>query len=459
MRAPLPDPGLPSAGAHTPFPVFLVNHPDGGQGLAVEAGGKIARMRAADLLYRTGHAHYGWLIVAITFLAAALAIGTSNYAFGLFIEPLEKEFGWERTQISASLSFMAVSSLAAPFLGRLMDVYGARPVMTLSIVLFGLSFLLRPLMTELWHWYGLSLLQFIGFSGASILPASRLVAIWFPKIRGRVMGIAAMGNNFGGLTMPLVVGFVLTSATLEAGFVVIAAIAFAIAALAATIVHEHPVRAVANGEDQGTLGDESRNTPKVTLQGLAVSEALRSGTFYVMTFSMTLASFTYSTILPHVSAHLAAEGMSDTAVPLALSLLAIFGMIGKVVFGYLAERITARRAMMVSLGGQTAFVLMLAAYPDPPAVWVAVPLFGLCMGAYGALATLIIQENFGLKAFGSISGLSSLATVIPFATGPLLAGASFDLRGSYGPAFIIVAIMFGVAVLTLSQLRRPSLRE
>ena len=412
-------------------------------------------MRATHLLARARRPYYGWLIVAITFIAAALAIGSSNYAFGLFIEPLEREFGWQRTQITASLSFMAVGSLAGPFIGRLMDRYGARPILVVSVSLFGLSFLLRPLMTHLWHWYGLSLMQFVAFSGAAGLPAGRLVPIWFPRSRGRVMGITAMGNNFGGLTLPLVVGFVLAVSTWQAGFFIIGAVALLVALVAAGAVHELPPLEDA-GSVKGDGSAEAGGSPQL-LHGSTVQEALRSRSFYAMTLSLMLGSFTYGAVLPLVSDHLATEGVARNTVPLAVALMAAFGMVGKLLFGYLSERITARRAMMISLGGQIVFIGFMVALPSSPFIWFSVPLFGLHMGAFGALAPLIVQENFGLKAFGTISGLSQLATVVPFAFGPLLAGASFDLTESYGPGFIVVAVLFGIGILSLTQAHQPFL--
>lgn len=425
-------------------------------GVKSKDGGTIGGMRATELLLQTRRAYDGWLIVAITFMAAAVSIGSSNYAFGLFVEPLESDFGWERTKISGSLSFMAVGSLAGPLIGRLMDRYGARPIITGSMVIFGVSFLLRPMMTELWHWYGLSFLQFVSFSGSAGLPAGRLVPIWFPRSRGRVMGITTMGNNFGGLTMPLVVGFVLATGTWQGGMLVIAALSFVVAALALAFVHESPHRLVeASGHDETASAGE-RRAPEVRLQGLTVRQALRTPSFYAMTGAMTLGSFTYTTVLPHVGAHLSAEGMSDgRLVALSVSLLAAFGMMGKLTFGYLAERITARRAMMLSLGGQAVALTAMVALPDPPFVWLLVPLFGLHMGAFGTLVSLIVQENFGLRYFGSISGLAQMATVVPFALGPLLAGGSFDLTESYGPAFLTVAALFGIGIMSLTQVGPP----
>ena len=105
----------------------------------------------------------GALVIAVVFSSTAIAVGVSQYAFGLFIVPLEETFGWTRTEISASLSFAAVGGLAAPLLGRAMDRFGVRPILVVSLAVFGLSFCLRPLMTELWHWYAVSFLQFVTF--------------------------------------------------------------------------------------------------------------------------------------------------------------------------------------------------------------------------------------------------------------------------------------------------------
>ena len=409
-------------------------------------------MSASDSLLPTRFAYRGWLIVGALFLASALTVGPI-YAFGLFIDPVQASFGWQRTAISASLSFAAVGSIASPLIGRLMDRYGARPVMTVSLAVMGTGFVLRPAMTQLWHWYALSFLQYVAFSGSSALPAGRLLGIWFKRHRGRIMGLTAMGNNFGGLTLPLITGFLLASGNWQSAYLVLGGLTFLIAVLCLAVISEQP--------DGGDAGDapvgQARPAPR--LEGLTLSDALRTESFYVLAAATMLASFTYSAVLPQVADHLSSRGMAVTTVPLAVSLLAAFGMAGKFGFGYLSERITARRAMMLSVGGQSVFVLAMVAFPTPPLAWLAVPLYGLFMGGYGALTPLIIQETFGLRHFGSISGVVLLGSVVPFFLGPLLAGASFDLRDSYGPGFVLVAAMFVVSVAMLTQMRRPSLES
>ena len=395
----------------------------------------------------------GWWIVSALFLASALTVGSSQYAFGLFLDPLETTFGWSRTQISASLSFAAVGGVMAPFLGRFMDRYGARPIMAVSISAIALSYLLRPLMTELWHWYALSILQYLGFTGSAMLPAGRLIGIWFSKTRGRVMGLTMMGNNFGGLVFPPIVGVVLTATSWQGSYIVLGGISLLIMLFAMSVVREYPTGDDLPDAEADSSPSGNGASSSTMLSGWTASEALHSKTFYIVAISILLGTFTYSAILPQVVAHLTNEGVSVGVASIALSTLAIGGMLGKIAFGYLAERITTRYALMIDLIGQATFVSLMTFASFQPIMWISVPLFGFCMGAFGALFTLIVQDTFGIRSFGSIMGLINFTTVVSLSVGPILAGLSFDITGSYSTAFYIVAGLFLLSALLLTQAR------
>lgn len=398
----------------------------------------------------------GWYIVGVLFLSTAIYVGASQYAFGLFIEPLEEQFGWSRTQITASLSFTAVGALASPILGRMMDNYGARPVLSISLFLVAISFLLRPLMTELWHWYALSAIQFIGMSGGTSLPIGRLVGLWFRKTRGRVFGITSMGNNFGGLVIPPLITSILVIASWETAYVLLGLISLTIMVIAVISIKEHPERYHVGIRNDSFTTLNHDNSVEYSDTDWEVSKALQSKTFYAITAVILMGSFTYSTILPQIIVHLGVEGISMRDASLALSLLAILGMTGKLVFGYAAEIIGSRYALIICLLGQSLFSVLMLKSSNPLIMWTTVPLYGLCMGAFGALSPLIVQENFGVKYFGSIMGLISLATIIPHVSGPLIAGVSYDLTGNYNTAFIVVSVLFLTASFILMLSTTPS---
>ena len=390
----------------------------------------------------------GALIIAVVFSSTAIGVGVSQYAFGLFIVPIEETFGWTRTEISASLSFAAVGGLTAPFLGRAMDRFGARPILVFSLAVFGLSFCLRPLMTELWHWYALSFLQFATFSGLTVLPAGRLVAAWFPHIRGRMTGVAGTGNNVGGLVMPAVIAALLAAMTWGEASVVIGVAAFAIAGTAMLVIREAPAAAGARAPRRDGASERAAVFAS-PLPGRSLRETVRSRTFWAVLVAITLGTFTYSSILPHVLVHLVNSGMANASALTVLATLATAGICGKLLFGWSSERFGARRLLMANLAGQAAFAALLAGAVPVWVLGLAAPLYGLFMGGFGVLYILVVQESFGLHRYGSVMGLMNLGTVVSFGVGPLVAGASYDVSGGYGTAFLVTCGLFVAGAVAL----------
>ena len=185
-------------------------------------------------------------------------------------------------------------------------------------------------------------------------------------------------------------------------------------------------------------------------------EAIHNKSFYFIALTIMLGTFTYSTVLPQIIAHLTNEGISVGKAAVGLSLVAAAGMIGKFVMGFLAERISSRYALMIDLAGQATFLItMLYVGLTPWLMWIIMPLFGFFLGAFGALFQLIVQDAFGIKNFGGIMGIINITMVVSFGLGPILAGITFDMTGSYDLAFIMVAGFFLAGALALTQARTP----
>ena len=392
----------------------------------------------------------GWAAVTVVFLSMSIAIGGGQYAFGVFVEPLETQFGWTRTQINGSLSFSAVGGLIAPFVGRLMDKHGSRPVVTISLIMMAVSFLLRPFMTELWHLYALSTLQFAGFPGGAMLPGARLVGIWFPRTRGRMMGITATGANFGGITMPTLMGLLVGVLSWEWGYVVLGFIGLSIAIAGLLVINETPIEKRSSEQSQGLANSGEKDKPDPQdIPGTTVRDAVRSRSFYALSIGMLAATFTYHAILTQIVPHLQNVGLSLNTAAIFLSLVAVFGLVGKIIFGYLTERFLSKNVLALSLVLQSLGLLVLITLADTPFLWVVLPVYGTALGGMGAVFPLLIQDSFGLKYFGTIFGLVNMATIGSSLVGPLMVGLVFDATGSYDLAFISVIGIFAVGVIAL----------
>jgi MFS family permease len=149
---------------------------------------------------KSGKVFYGWWVV----LAAGIALSVSSvpimsFTLGVFLKSLSQEFSWSRTQISLAVTLGALGvTLAAPFLGRLVDRFGARRVILPATVLFGVGVLsLYFLSAHLWHFYAIFLLTAVVGSGTSPVPYSKVISQWFDQKRGLALGLAMVGGSAG----------------------------------------------------------------------------------------------------------------------------------------------------------------------------------------------------------------------------------------------------------------------
>ncbi len=394
---------------------------------------------------------HGWWAIAVCFSTATALVGFSTYTFSLFGNELAEEFHWSRTQINASLSFSAVGTLFGPFLGGIIDRRGPRIIVGICVALTALSFLLRPLMSELWHWYALSFLQYAGFS-ATMTPVGRIVGLWFPRRRGTVMGIAMTGNNFGGVVMPGIVGGLITFSGWQAGYYLQGGFTALVAIGALIALREPNPTGITNLDGMEEVASRQ-------LGGLSMRQAVRSLKLYMLLYIFLVGATPFATLLPQLISHFINEGIDSSTAATALSLLALGGMGGKIAFGIIAERITARNAMMISFAGLSA-ALLLSVNPNISGiVWICSPMWGLCMGAFGTLINMIVQDYFGLKSFASIMGVAGYGTAISFAIGPILAGISFDELGNYHPIFYGTVALLLVGIIALVAMGNPDIRQ
>ena len=388
--------------------------------------------------------HYGWVIAGVLFTCFTLTVGMLQYSYGVFVAPLEEEFGWTRAEVNVSLSFFAMTGLLAPVAGPILDRFGSSRVMMFSYLILAISFLPRPWMTELWEFYVLNILMYAGMPGAIMLPVGKLIGIWFTEARGRAVGITAMGANFGGFIFSAQTRTLIDLTDWRATYFIFGvAIALLIPLIALTI-RDAPRRPA----DRPLRTETSADVP--LQEGMAVRDAIRTRAFLLMTGGLLLATIPYQSVLTQIIPHLEAEGMTSTNAAWVLSVLAVFGMVGKVLLGWLSDIIAARKVFVGSLFLQAFGLLVLINGGTSIYVWlVFVPIFGVAFGGMGSLMTLLPLETFGIRAFASIFGLLSLLILPTALIGPPLTGYAFDVTGSYTIAFYVIAALLVIGSIAL----------
>ena len=399
----------------------------------------------------------GYPIAIVVFLSTGLSVGMTQYAFGEFAGPLKEQFGWSQTQLNLSLAFSFISGLCAPFVGTLSDHIGIRPVMFGSILIIAIGFLMRPFITELWHWYLFSALVYTGFPGATVLPGGKMVGLWFPRTRGRMMGAVMAGNNLGGITMPPLAAAIIVVFNWQTAYVVFGVIMGALAVMALFVIVEDEKKVESEMKRTGR-GDQAQIARAAAQAGVTLKQALRNRNFWLVTVGLVAATFTYQGVLTQLRQHFEESGFTPAMATTAVSTIAGMGIFSKLAFGRASEKITARIATILSIGLQMVGVLIIAQVDASHLLWLGIFVFGLGFGGLGALALLVVQEMFGMKEFGGIMGIMQVGMIASGTGAPMMAGAIHDSSGSFDSAFLIVAAIFVVGIAALS-LARPIEKE
>ncbi|MFQ5457113.1 MAG: MFS transporter [Myxococcota bacterium] len=414
---------------------------------------------------------YGWRIVAVCFATHFIGTGFIFYCYGVFFRPLQDLFGWSRLQVGMGLYVISImSALFSPAVARIIERRGIRWTMITGTLVLATGFASLHFITSLGQYYAV-LGILVAFGGVCVgpLPSNTVVANWFERHRGKALGAATTGISLSGLVLVPGITALVSEIGLRDTYLVIA--------LLILVLLIPPVFLVIVGrpEDMGLAPDGDVRVPEeeadVPLMVPAATEnAYLSHTDYLRSttrvlaerdFWLLIASFTpvymaLGAILIHMIPHFTDIGLPPARSALALSIAAGAGVVGKIVFGYLADHVSLKGAVVISFAVQIAGTLLLLGAQTLPVVYTFSGLFGFGMGGVVPLQANATAVIFGRRAFASVSGLLTLVMVPIQAVGAPLAGWIFDHRGSYDLAWRIFLLNYIIATLVLLKTRmRP----
>jgi MFS family permease len=399
-------------------------------------------------------------MVGVAFVVDFIAVGFFFYSFGVFLKEIAADLDTSRMNVSMGISISNfVGAIAAPFIGRSLDRRSIRSIMIAGAFIVGAGFALLSQVVAVWHYY-LVLGSFLAFGMSMMggLASSKLVANWFDARRGTALGIATMGVSLSGLLMPAVATYLVATIGWRSGFLVYAS---------ATLVVVVPLvaRFVVNRPEElglrpdGEPHDETSTGPGFIDEHVwRTRDILRSANFWAIAVPFSLVFSALSAVLTHLIAYADDLGIASYRAAWVLSLSAGVGVLGKLSFGWLVDRVDPRFAIWGSFLSQTVGLLLLMqnSYGFLLAGGVV---FGFGMGGVIPLHGAVAGRAFGRLSFGKVMGLLRPVQVPIHAIGIPLAGWIYDRNGSYDLAFeIFVAVYVGASALIVLLKPGPSKR-
>lgn len=405
--------------------------------------------------------YYGWAVVAVTFLTALVAAASVG-APGVFIVPLEKEFGWSAAQISTAISIrLVLFGLMAPFAAALMNRYGVRNVVVSALTTVITGLVASMFMTQVWQ---LILLWgfMVGFgSGMMALVLGATVATrWFIGRRGLVVGILTASTATGQLLFMPILAQLTELYGWRTALLVLCAIMVVAAIGVLLVMRDRPadlsLRPYGDDSTQPIVSPPPSRGPIMAAAFSALRDASRSRTFWVLfgTFYICGAS-TNGLIQTHFISLCADFALPATGAATLLAAMGIFDFIGTILSGWLSDRYDNRWLLFWYYGLRGLSLLFL---PFTDFTFYGLSLFAVFYGL-DWVATVpptvrLSASTFGAERAGLMFGWIFAGHQLGAASVALAAGLSRTYLLSYLPAFFAAGVLCLIAALAVLSIRR-----
>ncbi|MDH0745656.1 MFS transporter [Pseudomonas sp. GD03842] len=405
--------------------------------------------------------HYGWAMVAVTFLASLVSAAAVG-APGIFIVPMQMEFGWNTVDISSALSIRFILfGLTAPFAAALMGKYGPRNVTISAIIVIMTSLLLSLGMTQVWQ---LMALWGIGVGVGAGMTALVLGAVvssrWFNHRRGLVVGVLTASNATGQLIfMPL-----LASVSDHYGWrwaLVVLSTMLAVAAVAVLmIMRDRPSDlGLRPYGDTGTapIAEPAHNGHSIFAATLTtLRDAAKTRVFWILfgTFFVCGAS-TSGLVQVHLIPLCGDFGISPLQASGLLAAMGFCDLIGTVLSGWLSDRFD-NRYLLFWYYGLRGLSLIALPYSDFSLLGLSAfaVFYGLDWIATVPPTVRLAISRFGPERAGLVFGWVFAGHQIGAAFAAFAAGWSRENVSSYLPAFMAAGVLCLVASAVIMTVRR-----
>ena len=423
--------------------------------------------------------YYGWVVLFVAALAMVGTLPGRTQGLGLVTEPLLADLNLGRVAY-AQLNLWAtlLGAAGAIGIGRFLDRFGSRAVLSVVAAALGITVLLMSRVTTFTGLaVAVTLTRALGQSALSVVSIA-MVGHWFVRRIDMAMAIYSVVLSIGFMiAFPVVGSLVQSRGWRAAWFAVGAAILAGLVPMALTLVRRNPesIGIAADGggaaassafqvpgsDSNAEPGTTNRNVEPGTWnvepepEGYTLREALLTPAFWVFAIGAALYGLVASGIGLFNESILAERGFGPHVYYQTLVVTAMTGLAGNFVGGWLARFVPLNRLMAISLLVLTAGLLALPHIGSMAMAMAWAVMMGLGGGLVMVLFFSIWPRVYGRRHLGRIQGIAQAMTVLASAVGPLLLAACVAMTGSYAAMFYALAATVGLCAAAAAAVGMP----
>ncbi len=390
----------------------------------------IAATRTALVSFSRGRFFYGWAMVGVAGLGIFASGPGQSHTFSVFVKPIEAELGISSTTIATAYGLATlVAALLLPQVGRLIDRFGARRMLSLIAALLGLACMFFGAAANfLWLAAGFALLRFFG-QGSMMLGSANLVSQWFSQSRGFAMSLMALGFAVSMAVHPPLAQFLVDEIGWRAAWITLGIMTWLLMLpplLLAVYNTPEEVDLLPDGET-ATAQDQTSEKPVIT--GLTLGQALSTRSFYLLSFGWVAMAGLVTSLHFYQVKLLTGQGVSDEISARIFTLSALVMVVTMPLVGKAFDRFRTRYVFAAGLFVMASALVSVTFAHD---LWSAVlyaAIFGLNNAFSMTMFGYIWPRYFGRAHLGAIQGTGQMIGVFGASLGPLPVGLALDAWG------------------------------
>lgn len=400
-----------------------------------------------------------FIYAAVAFIA--LLLGGLIYAWSLFIEPLEAEFGWTRAQTSLIFTLSLITFSIGMIIAGFLDKRGwARKTMFATAFVAAFGFIASAFTTSLlWIYFTYGIL--VGLAAGLSTDAVMAIALrWYPDKQGFASGAMLMGFGIGAMVLSPFVTMMLNNMSWRTAFIILG-IVFGVAFFVIAIILKEPPEEIASA-----LKKEAQENDIVASRDYPAIEMVKTGSFWMFILWLILVSSAglglISQAVPAAQDVLAKANVDAAAATAlataAMSSISLFNGLGRFFNGFVWDKWGYRASLLwISVGYILSMLLcgVATAIGSFPLIVAGFVILGFMYGGNMCAMAAMCSSFFGAKYFSMNYAVSTCQIIVSASLGPLLLATLQGQSGSYQTAFWVF-LALGVVSLVLSFfVRKP----
>jgi len=410
--------------------------------------------------------YYGWKVVGAILFILTFTSGLSFYNHAIYLNVLAARpaFSVQTTSIAISIFFLS-GGVAGLWVAKFVQDYDPRYCICVGAVISFVSLSSLGYVDAVWQLY-LSYAFFgVGFAASALIPATTLVTRWFHKKRAMALSIASTGLSLGGVILtPLsallvenvsfttaapILGLVYLLGVIPVSWIWLRPSPESMGLNAdGVIVEQGDEAATVEAATVDVAASSAKNDELLSSGGISFKQA-RQGRFF---WGISLAYIFLMMAQVGGIAHqygLARELLTDSQTALAVAILPVASIFGRLIGGWLIGQMSIRLFAMAMMVLQASSLLVLAGGYSVLSLCIGLAMFGATVGNLLMLQPLLIADAFGIRDYAKIFSVASLMSSWGTAAGPALLGYIYTSNQDHYQLAYSIAAMAGVLGLLL----------